>query len=152
VVGLNEDGADQSGDDLPVAVMGCCHQVAHGVDSAALPRCSLEHPLDCCFQAGMSIRDHQLHSAQASVFEVTEELGPECFVLGIADVDAEDFTVPIGSESGGDHHGLGDNLMMFADMQVGGIQPDVDERLMIQATFPQYSHVGVDLFADTRHR
>jgi putative intracellular protease/amidase len=39
-----------------------------------------------------------------------------------------------------------------ATMNVGGVQPDVDERLMIQPAGAEHVDVGVDLGADPRHR
>ena len=60
--------------------------------------------------------------------------------------------MPVSSQSDGDHDRFRDDLAVLADMNVGRVEPDVDERLMIQPACPQHMHVGVDLGADPRHR
>ena len=58
----------------------------------------------------------------------------------------------VSTQSGGDHDRFRHDLALLADMDVGGVQPDVHERLMIQSARPQHVHIGVDLGADPRHR
>ena len=55
-------------------------------------------------QPGVGVGDDQFHTRQAPVTERTQELGPEHFVLGVTDVEAEDFPVPVGGDTGRDHH------------------------------------------------
>ena len=60
--------------------------------------------------------------------------------------------MPVSTQSGGDHDRFGHDVAVLADMDVGGVEPDVDERLMIQPAGAQHGDVGVDLGADPRHR
>ena len=100
----------------------------------------------------MGVGDHQAHAVQVAVFEAAEELGPERLVLRVPNVDAEDFSMPVGAQAGGDDHGFGDDLAAVADMHIGGVEPDVHERLVTQIPGAEHSDVGVDVFADPRHR
>jgi len=59
----------------------------------------------------VGVGDHQVHAAQASVFERTQEAGPERSVFGVADVETQDFPVPVGCRSGGDGYGARDDLL-----------------------------------------
>jgi hypothetical protein len=94
------------------------------------------------------VGDDQLHPVEAAVLEVAEELGPERLVLRVAHIDAEDLTVAVSTQPGGDHHGLGDDLAGLAHVDVGRVQPHVHERLMIQPAGAQRGDVGVDALAD----
>lgn len=40
--------------------------------------------------------------------------------------------MPVEPESGGDHDRFRYDLAVLADVDVGGIEPDVDERLVIE--------------------
>ena len=87
-VGLDEDGRDQRGDHLPLAVAGDREQVALGVDSAALPAGVLDDAADRRTQPGVRVADDEADAVQAAVDQVAEELGPERLVLAVADVHA----------------------------------------------------------------
>ena len=137
---------------LAVPVVRGGQQVTHGVHPAALPARSLEAASDRFDQSGVGVGDHQAHTGKASVDESGEELAPERFVLAVADVDAEHFTVPVSAESGGDHDRFGDDAAVFAYVDVGGVEPYVHERLVIQPAAAQHGHIRVDLGADPRHR
>ena len=56
------------------------------------------------FRPGVGVGDDEFDPVEAPVLERPEELGPEHFVLGITNVEAEDFPVPVGCDTGGDHH------------------------------------------------
>jgi hypothetical protein len=86
------------------------------------------------------------------IFQPAKEIGPERFVFGVAHVDTRDLPMPVGTQPGGDHDRFGDHLMVLPDVDVGGVEPDVDERLMIQPAVPQHGHVDIDLRTDPRHR
>ena len=148
VVGLGEDRADQRRDHLAL-LMGCgSHHVAHRVHAAALPGGALELGADRSTQPGVGVGDHELDAGEAAVAEAAEELGPEHFGLGVADVDTEDFSVSVSTQPGGDHDSFGHDVAVLAHVDVGGVEPHVDERLMIQPSGAQDVDVGVDLFAD----
>ena len=76
----------------------------------------------------MLVGDHQLDTAQAAVGEVGEELTPERLILGVTDVEPEHFAVPVGAKTGSDHNRLRRDVAVLANMHVGGVEPDVDER------------------------
>ncbi len=108
----------------------------------------MELGADRSAQPGVGVRDHELHAGEPAVAEAAEELGPEHFGLGVADVDTEDFSVSVSTQPGGDHDGFGHDVAVLADVDVGGVEPHVDERLMIQPSGSQHVDIGVDLFAD----
>lgn len=56
--------------------------------------------------------------------------------------------MPVGPHAGGDHHGFGDDLAVFADVDVGCVKPDVREGLMIKPAAAQDRDVIIDAFAD----
>ena len=151
-VGLSEHGADQRSDHRPLPVMGRGEQVAHRMDPTPLPGGALEAAGDRFDQPGMGVGDHEPHAGQAAIGEAGEELTPERLVLRVADIDTEHLTMPIGTQPGGDHDRLRGDVTVLADMHVGGIQPDVDERLMIEPAGAQHGDVGVDPGTDPRHR
>ena len=103
------------------------------MDAAALPGSTLEATRDRLGQSGVGVGDHEAHAGQAPVGEAGEELAPERFVLGVADVDAEHFAVPVGAQPGGDHDCFGGDVAVLAHVHVRGVQPDVHERLVIES-------------------
>jgi hypothetical protein len=64
-------------------------EVRRGSDIA--PAGALEHDPDGVAESGVSVGHHELETRQAPVFEPAKELVPERVVLGVVDVDAEDF-------------------------------------------------------------
>ena len=58
----------------------------------------------------------------------------------------------IGAKPSGDNHGLGHNPTHLAHVDVGGIEPDVGEGLVIEASSTQDSYVSIDLSADAGDR
>jgi len=104
--------------------------------------------LDRLDQAGVSVGDHEADTAEAAVDEAAEEFFPERFVLRVTDVETEHLTMPVRTQAGGDHDRLGHDLAVLSDMNVGRVEPDVDERLMIEPTCAQHGDVSVDLGAD----
>ena len=80
----------------------------------------------------MGVGGHEFHPGESAGVELAEELGPERFVLRVTDVDAEHFSAAVVAQPGGDHDGFGHDVAVLADMNVGGVQPDVDERLVAE--------------------
>ncbi len=54
----------------------------------------------------------------------------------------------IGAKPSGDNHGLGHNPTHLAYVDVGRIEPDADEGLVIEASSTQDSYISIDLSAD----
>ena len=46
-------------------------------------------------QPGVSVGDDQAHPGEATILEAAQERGPEHFVLGVADIDAEHLAVTV---------------------------------------------------------
>jgi hypothetical protein len=63
--------------------------VPEEVDGATLPDAA-QDLRDCRLEPGVGIGDGELGAAHAALDETSEEVGPERFVLGLADVDRED--------------------------------------------------------------
>lgn len=55
----------------------------------------------------------------------TQELDPERFGLAVAGGHAEHLAPAIGVDADSDDHGDGDDLVIAAHFDVGGIEPDV---------------------------
>ena len=70
-------------------------------------RCQVgaQHLGDGGFKALMSVGDHQFDATQAAAGELAQEVGPECFGLGAADRQAENFTSSVVIDAGGDGNG-----------------------------------------------
>jgi Ni,Fe-hydrogenase III component G len=66
-------------------------RIAHEVDAATLPA-GVEHLGDGGLDALVGIGHDQFDAAQAAAGELAQERRPECFGLGRANIDAENFT------------------------------------------------------------
>ena len=104
-VGLGVDRAHGRGDHVLVSVVDRGEHVAGQVDLAALPRRAGEHAGDRRLQAGVRVGDHEAHTGQSSISEGAQERGPEHFVFGVADVDAEHLAVAVDGDRGGHDDG-----------------------------------------------
>ena len=81
----------------------------------------------------MLIGDHQLHPAEPTRLQRAQELAPEHFLFGIADVAAQDLPGAVGGDAGGDDDGhRGDLRRGVADMEIGGVEIHVRELDVIQ--------------------
>ena len=96
--------------------------------------------------AGAGIGGHEFHPGESAGVGLAEELGPERFVL-----DAEHLAAAVVAQPGGDHDGFGHDVAVFADMDVGGVQPDADEGLMAECSGAQHRDVSVEVLADPAH-
>lgn len=112
--------------------------VAHRVDSAALPAGTSELAADRGDEASVGVGDDELHALETALVEVARELGPERLVLRVAQVDTEDFSTAVAAQSGGDHDRFGHDMAVLSDMDVGGIEPHVEERLMTRRASAQH--------------
>ena len=69
-------------------------EVAAEVDPAALMGGPLEAAPDGVHQPGVLVRNDQLHAGEASGAQGPQEATPEHLVFGVADVEAQDLSVP----------------------------------------------------------
>jgi len=65
-------------------------------------------------------------------------------VVRVANVDAEHLSVPVSEQPGGSDEGVGDDVAVPADVHVGDVQTDRDERPMTEPPGAQHGDVGVD--------
>ena len=49
----------------------------------------------------MRVGDHQHHPVESPVAEPVQELGPEHFVFGVANIEVQHFAVTVGPDPGG---------------------------------------------------
>ena len=89
-----------------------------------------------------------LTPASPRVRKRAQEAPPEHLVFGVADVEAQDLAVPIGPDPRGDDDGLGGHVVVVADVEVGGVQEDVGELLVVEPTGPKGPHHLVETRAD----
>jgi hypothetical protein len=55
---------------------------------------------------------------QATLAQATQELRPEVLGLGVPDRRAKDLAAPVSTDTGGDHHSLGDHPPADAGLAV----------------------------------
>jgi hypothetical protein len=112
---------------------------------------ALEGPLEGGDEAGVLVGDHQLDTAQAAFLQVGQERPPEHFVLGVADVEAEDLAAAVGGDPGRDDHRHRDDLGGgVANMQVGGVEVDIREPGVVEPPGPERGDDLVETGADPR--
>ncbi len=96
-------------------------------------RCTLERPSQGGDQAGVLIGDHQLDPAESAGLQRPEEVAPVRLVLAVADVAAQDLSVPVCGDAGGHDDGhRGDLRCLVADVEVRGVEVDVGELDVIE--------------------
>ena len=93
VVGV-KDGSDQRGEQAVLVLAGVPEAVAEEMNGAALPAAP-ENLRDRGLQSGVGVGDRQLDTDQPAGDQASEELRPERFGLGLADVDGEDLRRPV---------------------------------------------------------
>lgn len=87
-------------------------QVAQEVHTAPLPAAALEHALDRCSQAKVSVGDHQPGASQTALFcfaeacgyERAKELAPEAFGLAVANGDPQYLAIAEGIDADRHNH------------------------------------------------
>ena len=65
----------------------------------------------------MGVGDDQLHPAQASSLERSQERRPEGPILAVTHGEAQDLAAAITAHPGGHHHGLGDHAAVDLALQ-----------------------------------
>ena len=122
-VGLVEDGVQQGAHPRPGGFRGDRHQVDRVMSSAALPGRPGQGGPDRGHQPGVGIAGDQRDPGQAAGDQVAEERQPARPVLGGGDLDAQDFSVALGVDAGGDQGVHPDDAAVLADLEhqrVGG--------------------------------
>ena len=110
-------------------------QVAGEVHPTPLMTGALEAAAQGGDETGVLIGDHQLHPAEPTRPQRPQELAPEHFLFGVADVAAQDLPGAIRGDAGGHDDGhRGDLRRGVADMEIGGVEIHVRELDVIQRT------------------
>ncbi len=99
----------------------------------------------------MGIGDDQAHTAQATRPQRAQERRPERLVLAVAHGQAQHLPGAIGGHPGGHHDGLGHHPSSFVGLDVGGVEEDVGELDVVQATLAELLHGTVEVGADPTH-
>ena len=73
----------------------------------------------------MRVGDHQLGAAQAASGQAAQELDPERFGLAVPRGHAEHLSPAVGVHAHRHDDGHGDDLMVTADFDVGGVEPNI---------------------------
>lgn len=94
----------------------------------------------------MRIGDDELHTAQTSTREPTQELRPDRLGFGRADFHAQNLAPAIAVDADGDDDGNGNDAPAAADLQIGGIDPDVWP-VTFNRPVEERLHLDVDLLA-----
>ena len=94
------------------------------MNPAALPG-GVQDFADRCLQPFIGIADHPFGAAQATPGETAQELDPERLGLAVPSGHAENFPPAIGVDADGHDDRHGDDLVVAADLHVGGIEPDI---------------------------
>jgi hypothetical protein len=69
-------------------------------------------------------------------------------VLAVTDREAEDLTVTLRGDPGGDDDGLGHDRGALVRLDVGGVEEDIGEAHMVEASFAEGAHDRIELLAD----
>ena len=99
----------------------------------------------------MGIRHDQLDTAQTTGLERAQELGQEGFVLGVTDVEAEDFAAPISGDTDRDDDGLGHDPVIHPGLAIRRIQEHLRECHGSQVAAGERTDFEVQVGADARH-
>ena len=102
-------------------------------------------------EPGVGIGDNQLHPTQPAGLERAQERGPERPVLGVADIEAQHLTPPVGGDTGGDHHRLGHHPPVYPGLAVGGVEELIRVGDPGQGPVAERAHLLVEVRADPRH-
>lgn len=114
-------------------------------------RCPLEAAPDRGDEAGVLVRDDELDAEEPALFERAQERPPEELVFGIANGHTENLSVPVLPHARGDHDGLGDDVVIATDMEVGGVEVHVGEPGVVEGAGAEGLDRLVELGADAAH-
>jgi hypothetical protein len=94
----------------------------------------------------MGVGDHQLDALEAALDQALQKSRPERFGLGRAEPQADDFAPSFGRDRHGDYRRDRDNAAAIADLEVGGIEPQI-RPLAVDRAVEEGSHPFIDVFA-----
>jgi hypothetical protein len=114
----------ESRDDAAPALAGMGHGVAGKVYATALPG-SAEHARHRCLDAFMSVRDDELHAAQATPRQTAQEVSPERLRLRGADRHAEHLSPAVAVQADRIVSVAVTIAVGLADLQVRRVDPDI---------------------------
>ena len=97
----------------------------------------------------MGVGDDQLDAAQAAPRQLAQELRPDRLGLGSADLHAQNLAPAVGVDADGDDDGDRDDASAAADLQVGGVDPQIGP-IAFDRPFEEGLHLAVDLLAQPR--
>ena len=123
--------------------------VAHDVHAAALPG-GVEHLGDRRLEPLVGVGDAEIDASEAAPGELAQEGGPEGLGLGGADVHAQDLAPAVGVDAGGDDDGDRDDATPGADLDVGGVDPEIRPVTLDRALEKRLDPL-VDLRAQAAH-
>jgi hypothetical protein len=95
------------------------------------------------------VRDHRLDAAQAAPGEPAREGGPEGFRLRRADGEAENLAPAVGVDRNGDDRGDGHDPPAFADLEGGGLEPEM-RPVAFERALEEPADALVDVLAQLR--
>ncbi len=99
----------------------------------------------------MGVGHHEPHASEAAGPQGAQEGRPEGPILGVTDREAEDLTVTLGGDPGGDDDGLGHDRAAVVGLDIGGVEEEVREADMVEASLAEGAHDRIELGADPRH-
>src|SRR5215213_831250 len=94
------------------------------MDGAALPA-RPQDLRDRRFKPGVRVTDGQLDAGESALDQASEEVGPERFGLGLADIEGKDLAAAGLMHAVGDDQRLGDDAAAGADLLDLGVQEQV---------------------------
>src|SRR5688500_6120787 len=115
------------------------------MNSTALPG-GAQDLRDGRLQTFVGVGDDQLNAFQTAANQTTQELGPEGGGLRLTQAEPEDLAATVlvddGGDSGRDRH----DAPLLADLDVGGVQPEIAP-VAVQRPFEERQLTGVNLLA-----
>ena len=115
--------------------------------AAALPRSAGQVRGDGLDQSGVGIRGHQTHAGQAASHQVGEELVPRRPCLGGGHAHAQDLTVAVVVDAGGEQDDCVDHASALADLHRERISGDEGERTgLVEGPVAEVLDDHVELF------
>jgi hypothetical protein len=115
------------------------------VHSASLPAGAGHDRCDGLLEAGVGVRDDQLHPGQPAGLQAAEERRPEGAILAVADVQAQHLSAAVGGHAGGDHDRAAHHPAVHAGLEVGGVQEQVREAGVGQRARAERGDLAVQL-------
>ena len=96
----------------------------------------------------MGVADDEPHASEAAAPQRAQEGRPEGAVLAVTDGQAQDLTVAVRRDPGGDDDGLRHDRGPLVGLHVGGIEEDVGEARVAEAAVAEGPDDAIELLAD----